>query len=144
MTKPTASRVQNVRTPGAPATEGGEPMTKPTAEQLAQMDDEAAALEAQLLSGGDTEVSQDTVLPAAAADGHAPDIQALIAEGIRKGVAQALATQRKAQENPVPGAPLPDQSEVDAFSIKKEVLTQQGYVVPAQYPQPAGLPQALR
>ncbi len=132
---PRHPRIQNIRTPGA---------TVMTDEDKQQLDDEAEALDAHLLSNGDTEMSEDTVPAAQPTLDTAPDIQALIAEGIRKGVAQALATQRKAQSAPVTAAVLPDQSEVDAFSIKKEVLTAQGYVVPAQYPQPAGLPQALR
>lgn len=144
MTKPTASRVQNVRTPGAAAPEGDEPKTKPTADEQAQMDAEAEQLERELLTGGDTELSGDTVLPEPAVAGLAPDLQALVAAEVAKGVAKALGAIRKAQENPTPGTPLPDQSEVNAFEIKKEVLTQQGYVVPHQYPQPAGLPNALR
>lgn len=119
---------RKVKTPGA----------TPTAEDRKEMADEAEALEASLLSGGDTEVSAD-------APSVAPDLQAFIAAEVAKGVAKGLATQRKAA-NPgvVATAQLPDQSEVNAFEIKKEVLTQQGYVVPHQYQQPAGLPSSLR
>jgi hypothetical protein len=123
------SRIKNLRTPGAPVVS--------TPELVAEGQAEAAALEAEILS-------EKPDAAATTATEVAPDIQALITEGIRKGVAQALATQRKATTEPVTQGPLPDQSEIDAFAIKKEVLTAQGYVVPAQYPQPAGLPQSLR
>jgi hypothetical protein len=136
MNQATAPRAKNVKTPGAV-----EP-TQPTKEQRQQMAAEAEALEASLVAGGDTEVSGSEPAPAPTI---APDLQAFIAAEIAKGVAKGLATHRKAQAVPGnPSAELPDQSEVNAFEIKKEVLTKQGYVVPHQYPQPAGLPNSLR
>jgi hypothetical protein len=138
MSKPTASRVTAVRTPGAPAAEGDEPKAT-----LADLQAENDALEAQLLAG-DTQVdSDDVVAPATPAALTAPDIQALIEAGIARGVAAALATRARAESNVLRQVELPDQSEVDAFSIRKEELTKQGYVVPAAYPQPAGIPKSL-
>lgn len=135
MNQATTPRAKNVKTPGAVST------TQPTEEQRQQMAAEADALEASLVEGGDTELSGNVP---ATPPSIAPDLQAFIAAEIAKGVAKGLATQRKAA-NPgvLPPAELPDQSEINAFEIKKEVLTQQGYVVPHQYPQ-GHLPQALR
>lgn len=134
MNKPATSRVTAVRTPGAPAAEE----VNDTPELRAQMASEQEALERDLIAGGDTVLSED---PAPAV---APDIAALIAEGIRKGVAKALATEKRAATGGKPAQELPDQAEVDPYSIKKEVLTKQGYVMPAQFQHPAGLPQSMR
>ena len=82
MTKSATPRVQAVRTPGAPA---AEPIV-PTDEQRKEMADEAAALEASLLSGDDTHVSTDSDKAPAVQD-LAPDLQALIAQEVAKGIA---------------------------------------------------------
>lgn len=138
MSKSATSRVTAVRTPGAPAAEGDEPKAT-----LADLQAENEALEAQLLAG-DTQVdSDDVVVPATPAALTAPDIQALIEAGIARGVAAALATRARAESNAERQTVLPDQAEVDAFEIKTEVLTKQGFVVPAAYPQPAGIPKSL-
>jgi hypothetical protein len=142
MTKPTAARNLAVRTPGAPA-EAAE-VTKPTA---AALQDQMAAEEAAL----DAAVREDVAAGAQTADAPAPadaspaltapDIQRLIDEGIARGVAKALAVQARAQASGTPSVELPDQSQVDAFAIRKEQLTKQGWVVPAVYPgqiRPAG------
>lgn len=134
MNKPATSRVTAVRTPGAPVADE----VKATPELLAQMESEQEALERDLVANGDTELSAGGPTPVA------PDIAALIAAGIKQGLAQAAATQKRATTVGVPAQELPDQAEVDAFAISKEVLTKQGYVVPAQYAHPAGLPNALR
>jgi len=62
----------------------------------------------------------------------APDIAAMIEEGIRKGVAAALAGNARAVAAATPDN-LPDQSEIKADEITNMVLTKQGYVVPAKY-----------
>ena len=136
MTK--AARTLAVRTPGAPAAEEGE-RTTPTAEQQAEMDREAAELEAQLQGEG----AGDVVDAAPAAPGGvAPDLQAFIQAEIARGVASALAAQRAGQQVGSPAAELPDQSEIDPTTIRTEVLTKQGYVVPVKYPQ-GHVPQSL-
>ena len=62
----------------------------------------------------------------------APDIAAMIEEGIRKGVAAALATSARAMVQAQPEH-LPNAHDVDPNSISEWVLTKQGYVVPAKY-----------
>lgn len=62
----------------------------------------------------------------------APDIAAMIAAEVRKGVAAALASQSRATGQAQPEH-LPDQSEVRADQITEVTLTKQGYVVPAKY-----------
>lgn len=138
MTKSATPRVQAVRTPGAPAAEP----TVPTEEQRKAMADEAAALEESLLAGDDTQVSVSDSAPPAVAE-LAPDLQSLIAREVAKGIAAFAASQRRATASPDPVRELPSQHEVDPFTIKKEVLTKEGYVVPHQYPQ-GNIPNALR
>lgn len=141
MTNAAKSNVKNVRTPGAPASNETGEKTTPTAEQQAEMDREAAELEAQL-AAGDTEV--DLTPPTPNPGTLAPDLQALVAVEVAKGIAAHAAAQRHAASQPAdPSRDLPDASEIDAFAIRREVLTKQGYVVPAAYPQPA-IPPALR
>lgn len=62
----------------------------------------------------------------------APDIAAMIAAEVRKGVAAALASNARANVVAAP-ANLPDQSEIDPEKIDSAVLTKQGWVVPAKY-----------
>ena len=125
-------RTTDVRTPGVP--------TELTDEQRQQQEDEAAALDAQILAGDDTQAA----LPEVPAVGLSPDLQALVAREVAKGIAAHRMAERKAAANPVDASKaLPKQHEVNAFEVKKEVLTEDGYVVPHQYPQPH-VPQSLR
>lgn len=131
MSKPAATtRAVSVRTPGAPAA-----TTEPTEDDVAQMAAESEALEASLLADADA--------PAPVAD-LSPDLQALVAREVAKGIAKHAMTMRAAQSAPgQPAVELPSQDSIDAFAIKKEVLTKEGWVVPHQYPQPH-VPQSLR
>lgn len=113
-----------VRTPGA--------TTENTPDLQAQGDAEAAALDAELLAGGDTEVSEGDK-PAAVA----PDLQSLIDAAVARELAKRDAAARRAQSVAGQVRELPSQHEVDAFAIKQEVLTKDGWVVPHAYPQPA-------
>lgn len=124
-------RNAEVRTPGVP--------TELTDDQRKAQEDEAEALDQELLAGGDTHA-----VPEVPAVGLSPDLQALVAREVAKGIAAHRVAERKAAANPVsPSQELPSQHEVDAFAIKKEVLTKDGYVVPHAYPQPH-VPQSLR
>lgn len=117
-----------VRTPGAPA--------QPAEDLNDQAEAEAQALEESILSGGDTEVSVPA--PKGKAAALSPDLAQLVAAEVARELAKRDAAARRAQTHPVdPAASLPSQHEVDAFSIKAEVLTKEGWVVPHAYPQPA-------
>lgn len=136
MSKPAATRNLTPRTPGAAPATTGDLTQDERAALAAQAEDEAAALEASLLSG-ETEV---TDAPAADAPAAAPvvtqDLASYIQAEIARGVAAALAAQRGHAPVGTAAAQLPDQSEVDATEIRSEVLTKQGYVVPVSYPEP--------
>lgn len=124
-------RATAVRTPGVP--------TELTDEQRQAQADEAEALDQALLAGDDTQA-----VPEVPVLGMSPDLQAVIAREVAKGIAAHRMAERKAAANPAnPVERLPRQHEVDAFEIKKEVLTEDGYVVPAAYPQ-GHIPNALR
>lgn len=71
----------------------------------------------------------DTVSPE-----QAPALAAYIAEQVRKGIQAQMAALAAARTHGSPPAELPDQSEVDPRTITAEVLTKQGYVVPANPP----------
>lgn len=135
MNQPVKSRTLSLKTPGAAA-----PEVVDTPEARAQLAAENEALEQSLISGGDTVLSDAAPTEPAVA----PDLKAYIDAQIAQGVAKSLATTKRATTIGTPPAELPDQAEIDAFAITKEVLTKQGYVVPHQYPQPAGVPQAMR
>lgn len=64
-----------------------------------------------------------------------------VQEMINDGVAKGLAQHRAASGGQVAPAKLPDQSEIDANTIRKPVLTLQGYVVP---PKMGATPEHLR
>lgn len=131
--KPT--RVTSVKTPGAVPER-----LEITPEQRAEMAAESEALDAQLMAEG----ADDVVDPVPPVVGAAPDLRAYIDNAIAEGIAKGLATMRRAQAAPAPAAAeLPDQATVNPFEIKREVLTKQGYVVPAAYPQ-THVPNALR
>lgn len=124
-------RTTEVRTPGV--------TTERTDEQRQAQADEAEALDAAILAGDDTQAA-----PAVPVVGLPPDLQALVARTVAAELAAHKLAERKAASNPVnPAQELPSQHEIDAFAIKKEVLTKDGYVVPAAYPQPH-VPNALR
>lgn len=98
---------------------------------VARAEGSDAENEAMVLEGGLS--TSDVVSPE-----QAPDLAAYIAEQVRKGIGahmQALANSRMAGN---PAADLPDQSEIDPHAIDREVLTKQGYVVPANPPPSLG------
>ncbi len=78
-----------------------------------------------VMLGGDEPKTELVMQPA-------PDIAAMIAAEVRKGIAAAMATNARALVQAQPEH-LPDQRDVDAALITEMTLTKQGYVIPAKY-----------
>lgn len=116
-----STRAASVRTPGVmspPPDDGrGETNADALADGAAPLDDGAAAL-------GEPKLVTLT--------------QQQLDAAVARGVAQALAAQRRAEASPGrPEVPLPDQSEIDPAKIERPTLSRQGYVVPVNYGEPA-------
>ncbi len=124
MNKPAQSRTLHLKTPGAVASDEA-PQADPAALK-AQIDAEAADFEKSLVADGDTVLSEPPAAP-----GIAPDLQAIVDAAVAKGVAAAMAAQRRAAAAPKAGTVLPDQADVDPRTIDSMTLTKQGYVIPA-------------
>lgn len=128
------ARDLSIRTPGAPA-EAARPI--PTPEETAA---EEAALEAEIAAGAN-EPAKPPVDAAPPAGDKQPtsmaELQAYIADEIKKGIAAGIREIKRAQlkQTPAASAELPDQSEVDPTKIREMTLTKQGYVLPAKYGQ---------
>ncbi len=120
-----STRNLQVRTPGVSA-----PVPEDT-----RPDDGLGETDADALSADASDVAIPEASAAAGASAGLPSdmagLKAYIDAQIASGVAKGLAAERARS---VPTAMvLPDQSEVDPYTIKEMTLTKQGYVVPIGY-----------
>lgn len=126
MNQPAKSRTLHLKTPGVAASDEA-PQGDPVALK-AQIDAEAADFEQSLIAGGDTVLQEPPAPPAIA-----PDLQAVVDAAVAKGVAAAMAAQRRAASAPKTSAAPPDQADIDPRTIDSMTLTKQGYVIPSSY-----------